>query len=173
MNQSIIQHLRATVAALALVSIAPLAMAQASAPTVRSVVVSESLQKKLEKDYGVREANVLKSELQRTVNRSLSQAGRTKVAWVNLTISDARPNKPTFEQMSKNTSISYGDSLGVGGAKIEATLYDSSGAVLGSVKHSWFSNSLQDVTALTTWGDASRAFSGAAHKIRKEAERDI
>jgi hypothetical protein len=167
-----IHPLKATAAALALLCAAPFASAQ-PAPTVRDVAISQDLQKKIEKDYGLQEADYLKGDLQRLVEQSLLEAGQTKVAWVSLTISDAKPNKPTFKQLTKNTSLSFADSLSLGGAKVEAKLYDSSGALLGTVKHSYFSNSLADVTALSTWTDANRAFNGAAYKIKKEAQRDI
>ncbi len=173
MDKSILQSLKAAVAAVALISIAPFAAAQTSPPKVKDVAISQDFQKKLEKDYGVREAARLKEDVQRVMNRSLSKAGQTKVAWVNVTISDARPNRPTFEQLSRNTSLSYLGSLSTGGAKIEATLYDASGAALGTVTHKWYSSDLQSVTVLDTWGDANRAFDSVAYKIRKEAERDI
>jgi hypothetical protein len=150
---------------------APLAMAQTDATQVRAIEIAPSLQTKLDKDYGQREARILKEELQRSVDRTLQKVGKSRVAFVDLTIEDAKPNKPTFQQLARNSSLSYSGSYSLGGARVQAKLYDSSGALLGTVSHEYYSSSLADITSEYGWADADRAFNGAARKIRKEAER--
>jgi len=147
------------------------ALAQADASQIRSIEIAPALQTKLDKDYGEREARVLKEDLQRTVDRSLKRLGKSRVAFVDLTIEDAKPNKPTFRQLAKNSSLSYAGSYSLGGAKVQARLYDSSGALLGAVSHEYYSRSLLDITSEYGWADADRAFDGVARKIQKEAER--
>jgi hypothetical protein len=147
------------------------AMAQSDVGRVRNIDIAPALQTKLEKDYGVREAAVLMADLQNAVERSLKRAGASKVAFVDLTLEDAKPNKPTFRQLTRSTSLSYSASIAIGGAKVDAKLFDSSGALIGTVSHEYYSGSLEDVTSQYSWADADRAFSGVARKIRKEAER--
>lgn len=147
------------------------ALAQADAGQVRAIEISTALQTKLDKDYGAREARILKEDLQRTVDRSLKKSGKSKVAFVDLTIEDAKPNKPTFQQLARNTSLSYSGSFGIGGAKVNAKLYDAAGVLIGTVTHEYYSRSLDDITSEYGWADADRAFNGAARKIQKEAER--
>ncbi len=155
----------------AIVSAGSAANAQSDAGQVRAIEISSELQTKFEKEYGVREAAALKQELQRTVDRSLKKMGPSKVAFVDLSIEDAKPNKPTFQQLSKNTSLSYSSSYSTGGAKVNAKLFDSSGALIGTVSHEYYSRGLNEVFSEYGWADADRAFSGAARKIQKEAER--
>lgn len=147
------------------------AVAQSDASQVRAIAFSSELQTKLDKDYGVREANTLRQELQRSVDRSLKKAGASKVAYVDLTIEDAKPNKPTFQQLAKNTSLSYSSSYSTGGAKVNAKLFDASGALIGTVSHEYYSRGLHEIFSEYSWADADRAFNGAARKIQKEAER--
>ena len=147
------------------------AIAQSDASQVRAVEISSELQSKFDKDYGAREAATLKQDLQRTVDRSLKKMGKSKVAFVDLTIEDAKPNKPTFQQLSRNTSLSYSSSYSTGGAKVNARLFDSSGALIGTVSHEYYSRGLNEIYSEYGWADADRAFNGAARKIQKEAER--
>ena len=147
------------------------AIAQSDAGQVRAIAISSELQTKFDKEYGVREAAALKQELQRTVDRSLKKMGPSKVAFVDLTIEDAKPNKPTFQQLSKNTSLSYSSSYSTGGAKVSAKLFDSTGALISTVSHEYYSRGLNEVLSEYGWADADRAFNGAARKIQKEAER--
>jgi hypothetical protein len=154
-----------------IVSTASVAVAQSDAGQVRTIEISTDLQTKIDKDYGAREANTLKQELQRSVDRSLKKMGKSKVAFVDLTIEDAKPNKPTFQQLSKNTSLSYSSSYSTGGAKVNAKLFDESGALIGTVSHEYYSRGLNEVWSEFGWADADRAFDGAARKIQKEAER--
>lgn len=165
------RRLLAALAFGALVSAGSGAIAQSDAGQVRAIAISTALQTKLDKDYGAREADTLKQELQRSVERSLKRVGNSKVAYVDLTIEDAKPNKPTFRQLAKNTSLSYASSYATGGAKVHAKLFDQSGALIGAVSHEYYSRSLADITSEYGWADADRAFDGAARKIQKEAER--
>lgn len=155
----------------ALVSAGSAAIAQSDAGQVRAIAFSTELQAKLDKDYGTREARTLRQELQRSVESSLKKAGKSKVAYVDLTIEDAKPNKPTFKQLAKNTSLSYSSSYSTGGAKVNAKLFDETGALIGTVSHEYYSQNLQDIMSEYGWADADRAFDGAARKIQKEAER--
>jgi len=154
-----------------IVSAGSTAVAQSDAGQVRAIAISTELQTKLNKDYGSREARILKEELQRSVDRSLKQMGKSKVAFVDLMIEDAKPNKPTFQQLAKNTSLSYAWSYSTGGAKVNAKLFDETGVLIGTVSHEYYSRGLDQITSEYGWADADRAFNGAARKIRKEAER--
>ncbi|MET0547430.1 MAG: hypothetical protein ABWZ40_14095 [Caulobacterales bacterium] len=165
-----ISKLKVFAAAASVMAMAVTSAVQA-APVVQEIVISKDLQKTLDKDYGAKEADFLKKDLREAVERSLDKSGATKVAYVKLTIDEAKPNRPTFYQTSKNTSLSYGDSRSLGGARVEAQLYDSSGALLSTVKHKYFTFNLDDVIAQSTWSDEQRAFDSAAYKIRREAEK--
>lgn len=84
---------------------------------------------------------------------------------LNLVITDAKPNRPTFEQMSKSSSLSM-RSFGIGGAKFEGTLVNASGEE-GMVSYGWYETDIRDAQYGGTWSDANRAIDRFARKTAK------
>ena len=88
----------AVLAALGLAGAAP-----ASALTVETTVSAE-FQTKLEKDYGLREREVLVEALTRKVEAVLAKKG-VVADRVVVTLEDAKPNRPTFQQVSDRPGL--------------------------------------------------------------------
>src|SRR5690242_18706293 len=100
-------------AALTLAAALGLADAAAAQVPAVSVTIGPKLQDKAD-ELGQRELDHLALDLQRSVESRLAgQAGRYE-----LTLIDARPNRPTFEQLGDKPGLSM-ESFGVGGATIE------------------------------------------------------
>jgi len=84
---------------------------------------------------------------------------------LNLVITDARPNRPTFNQISKATSLSM-RSFGIGGAKFEGSLASADGEQ-GDVSYAWYETDIRWAQGSGTWTDADRAIDKFARKIAK------
>ena len=149
-------------AILALAGLA-LAAAPASALTVETVIAPE-FQTKLEKDYGVREASVLTEKLALRIEQQFARQspGADRVV---VTIHDAKPNRPTFQQVSNKPDLDPIRSISIGGAKLSGVAYDASGREIGSLDYNWYETDLSQVIAAATWSDASWAFDRFARRF--------
>jgi hypothetical protein len=150
---------------LALVALAGLALAAApaSALTVEATVSSE-FQTKLEDDIGVREAKYLTESLTRKVETALARAG-VNVDRVVLTIHDAKPNRPTMEQVSNKPGLDPSRSISVGGARVTGVAYDASGAEIGRLDYDWYETDLTSAFGSATWTDARWTFDRFARRF--------
>jgi len=119
--------------------------------------------------FGQRDLDKLTKRLKTKMEARLEKHGITvsddATTVLNLIITDARPNRPTFRQMSKSVSLST-HSFGVGGAKFEGTLVNASGEQ-GNVSYSWFETDIRDAQYDGTWSDAYRAIDKFARKTAK------
>src|ERR1700744_4925412 len=97
-------------------------------PASVSVIVGPELQKKAVETLGVREIDDLAKELQKTVANRLAKTNAYDGAKIELVLVDAKPNHPTFKQLSDNTGLSL-RSFGVGGATIEGRAVSPDGQV--------------------------------------------
>ncbi len=148
----------AALAGLALVAAAP-----ASALTVEAKV-SPEFQTKLEEDYGVREAAVLTAALTSKVEDVFTRQG-VRADRVVVTIEDAKPNRPTWEQVSDKPGLDPMRSVSIGGARVSGVAYDASGAQIGSLDYDWYETDLSNVIAATTWSDARWTFDRFARRF--------
>jgi len=81
---------------------------------------------------------------------------------------DAKNNRPTFEQQSRETSLSF-RSFGLGGAEIEGELFTKDGTSLGTVKYAYYENQFDEFTQNTsTWTDAKIAISRFSNRIARD-----
>jgi len=119
--------------------------------------------------FGQKDLNRLTERLKTKMEARLEKNGITisdnATTILNLVITDARPNRPTFKQMSKSASLST-HSFGVGGAKFEGTLVNTSGEQ-GSVSYGWFETDIRDAQYGGIWSDAHRAIDMFARKTAK------
>jgi hypothetical protein len=136
---------------------APLASASAAIPISDvSVKIGGPLAAK-SKEYGARELDWLAAELRSDVQRALSAKGLTGGGGrLELTIVDAKPNRPTFAQMARTPGLSM-ESLSIGGARIEGYEVAPDGA-RRPVSYEWYETRLQDAVGSVTWSDAETAF---------------
>lgn len=138
-----------------LAALAGLALAAAPAASAMTVEakISPAFQEKLDKDYGVREAKVLTSYLTSKIESHFTRQG-VKADRVVVTIEDAKPNRPTFEQVSEKPGLDPIRSISLGGAHITGIAYDASGKEIGTLDYDWYETSLENTVASTTWTDA-------------------
>jgi hypothetical protein len=116
------------------------------------------------KAYGVRDVERLANELQRDVERELARTGGLdEGARVELTLVDAKPNRPTFKQLSATPGLSF-QSFGVGGATIEGRIVAANGAVT-PVGYSWYESDIRQAAHHGTWTDAEWAIDRFASRL--------
>lgn len=138
-------------------------VAPASAVTVE-VSQSEAFKEKLADDYGEREAAVLTAAMERKIERAFAKAG-VDADRVSIVIEDARPNRPTFQQLSDRIGLDGMRSISIGGAKVSGTAYDASGAVVGELEYKWYESDIRQSVGAPTWHDAKWAFDRFARKF--------
>lgn len=118
--------------------------------------------------YGQKDLDKLTMRLKKKMEAQLSKNGVTvsddAANVLNIVITDARPNRPTFEQLSQ-PGLSM-RSYGIGGAKFEGSLV-SSGQESGTISYAWYENDIRDAQYGSTWSDANRAIDRFARKTAK------
>jgi hypothetical protein len=152
----------------ALVALAGFALAAlpASALTVETKT-SPEFEEKLTEDYGVRERAILSEALAKKVEHSFTRAG-VQADRVVVTIHDAKPNRPTFYQVSDKPGLDPLRSISIGGAKVTGVAYDASGKEIGSLEYDWYESDLSNVIAAGTWQDARWVFTRFADRFAKK-----
>jgi hypothetical protein len=153
--------------ALAAAVAAGLAFAGPAAAVTVETKIAPEFQEKLEDDYGVREAGILSEALVKKIETQLASKG-AKVDRVVVTIHDAKPNRPTMEQVSEKMGLDPIRSISVGGAKVSGVAYDASGKEVGSVAYDWYETDIRQVLGSSTWHDARWAFDRFARKLAKQ-----
>lgn len=118
-------------------------------------------------ELGKRELDDLRGDLKRTVERELERAGQISPQGgrLDLVITDARPNRPTMQQMARKPGLSY-QSFSIGGAAVTG-IYSAPGGAGTPVAYSWYENDIREAWWRGTWGDANRAFDRFASKFAK------
>lgn len=150
------------ISALALASVLSLS---AHAEDMFKFSTSADFQEKLEDDYGERELETLTNKIRNDIVRELGKVGISP-ARIDVTILDAKPNRPTFEQLGAS-GLSF-RSFAIGGMDLKAIAYDASDQVLGELEYDWFERDIRDARFQSTWGDARRASSRFARKFAKQ-----
>lgn len=138
----------------------------ASAQTIQPVSYAPDFQTALEDDYGVREGAYLQETLTRFVSNELAERGLSnRGVAIELTIVDAKPNRPTFEQTADRPGLDPIRSISVGGAELRGVIRTAGGAEI-AVEHRYFSSDLYMASfSGDTWGDARRAMRRFAIKV--------
>jgi hypothetical protein len=150
-------------ALVALAGLALAAAAPASALTVEAKI-SPEFQTKLEDDYGVREAQILIKVLTSKVEATFAREG-VKAERVVLIIEDAKPNRPTMQQISDTPGLDPIRSISIGGARVSGVAYDASGVPIGTLDYDWYETDLSNVIGSTTWTDARWTFDRFARRF--------
>ncbi|HEV7353789.1 MAG TPA: hypothetical protein VGN74_11750 [Brevundimonas sp.] len=131
------------------------------APRV-AVALGPDLQDKAE-DIGQRDLDRLTGRLQREVEQALARDGGDVVS-ARLVLVDARPNRPTFEQVASRPGLDAFRSVSIGGARIEGEVTTADG-VTRPVSYDWYSSNLADVRGFGVWDDADRAIDRFARRL--------
>jgi hypothetical protein len=88
-----------------------------------------------------------------------------KAERVVVTIEDAKPNRPTWQQVSDKPGLDPMRSVSIGGARISGIAYDAAGAEIGSLDYDWYETDLSNVLAANTWSDARVTFDRFARRF--------
>ena len=119
--------------------------------------------------YGDRDLERLAERLEKKTLMRLEKYGvavdPNATTTVRLVITDADPNRPTFEQLGRDVSLSY-QSFGVGGAEFEGEIL-SGDAVVAEFSYGWKETDIRDAQYGGTWSDANRAIDRFAKKTAK------
>lgn len=153
---------------LALAAATLIATPALAAPAAVSVTVGPELQKKFDKTYGVREAQLLTADLQKSVETALSTSPAHDGARIELVLTDVKPNRPTFKQLGDTPGLSM-ESFGVGGAAIEGRIVSADGRE-SPVKYSWYETDIRQAYGNWIWHDAEWTFDRFARRLAKGQE---
>ena len=136
-----------------------------AAPVVSrvNVTIGPDLAKKAE-NLGPREFEILSADLKRSVERKLPPTSGGGA--LDLVIEDARPNRPTPQQLAKTAGLSY-DSFGVGGARISGAYVDPAGTRT-PIAYDWYENDIRWARTSGTWHDAQTAFDRLADRLSRD-----
>jgi len=120
--------------------------------------------------YGDRDLKRLTERLHAKLEQKFAKKGiqtsDTASTVLRITIEDARPNRPTFEQLSNEPSLSF-KSFGNGGAELQGELITAGGRSLGNMSYKWYETDIRDAKFGGTWNDAHRAIDRFASKAAK------
>ena len=141
------------------------ATAALAAPASVNVSVGSELQAKAVKTLGVREVNDLATELRTTVEKQVAKNPAYDGARIELVLTDAQPNRPTFKQLSDLPGLSY-ESFGIGGARIEGVAIAATGAVT-PINYKYYEDDIRWARHGGTWADAENAFQMFASDLRR------
>lgn len=121
--------------------------------------------------YGEKDLNRLSKTLGERLEQGFSKQGikvsETAPVTLIVTIEDAKPNRPTFRQLSSDPSLSF-QSFGLGGAELTGSLVDTQGNSLGVMDYRWYENDIRDAAFGGTWSDANIAIRRFAKKAAKD-----
>ncbi|MGD9965893.1 MAG: hypothetical protein AB7T59_05190 [Hyphomonadaceae bacterium] len=138
-----------------------LALAFPASAQTTPVSFSSEFQEALDDDFGVREGDILRASVVEAIDAELARRGVVNAGGIEVTIVDARPNRPTMQQLIDEPGLDGVASISIGGAELRANL--PGGEV---VTHRRYNHSLADVVGpATTWTEARRAIRQFAVKV--------
>lgn len=151
---------------LLLAAAAPAAV-QAQAAEVH-VVIGPELQEQA-RELGQNDLDRLTADLEAAVEKAVARSGKgVDGVRLELTLVDAKPSRPTFEQMARRPGLDM-RSVSNGGATIEGFEIRPDGE-RRSVEFSWYESDIRWAESRTTWTDAHRAFDLFASRYAKGRE---
>ncbi len=151
-----------TMTAAALLASASTALA---APASVSVTIGPELQAMAEEVYGTRDVQWVADDLRTSVERALARTGAHQDARVELVLTDARPNQPTFKQYGDTLGLSM-RSFGTGGAAFEGRIIAADGSET-PIAYKWYESDIRQAQYLATWSDAGTAVDRLARRISR------
>lgn len=156
-----------------LAGIAALSFATAAAAgpvTLAPISYSPEFQELLDEELGAREGEYLRESIAEAVSRELVERGATLGTGAPLTVEisivDADPNRPTFQQLRDQPGLDAFRSVSVGGAELRAVLRGADGAVVSEITHRRYNHSLADIGySAATWSEARVSIRQFANKV--------
>ena len=122
--------------------------------------------------YGQKEIDRLIEEVNEDLARDFGKEGiaisENASTTLRVTLVMAKPNRPTFNQLSEDIGLSF-SSFGVGGAELTAEVIGANGENLGSMEYDYYDsfNNLV-VRPIGVWEDADRAIAKFSRRATKK-----
>ncbi len=157
------------IATVAISALAGLLLAAPAFAVTVEAKTSPEFQAKLKKDIGVREEKILTDALTKRITKIFNERG-IKAERVVVTIEDAKPNHPTWEQTSNKPGLDPMRSVSVGGAHVTGIAYDASGKEIGRYDYDWYESDLSNVIPAATWSDAQTTFDRFARRFAQKLQ---
>lgn len=132
-----------------------------------NISYSDEFAESLEEDYGMREGERLMETVRKDLEQALEQKG-VDVARIDVTINDAKPNRPTLQQVSDQPGLDMFRSVSIGGMDLTAMAYDGEGNLAAEVQYDWYENDIRDVIGASTWWDAGRASDRFSRRLARQ-----
>jgi len=122
--------------------------------------------------YGDKEIVFLLNDLTEELERDFAKRdiviSDTAPTILKVTIERVKPNRPTINQLSQDSTLSF-NSFGIGGAEVTAEISSANGESLGRAEFDYFSSFLDGpITGRSSWFDTSRAFSRFSKRLSKK-----
>jgi hypothetical protein len=143
-----------------------IAAAPAHAVTVEAAF-SEDFKTKLDEELGEREGKVLTDIVSQKIEKQFAGIAAERVV---VTIKDAKPNRPTMQQVSDTSGLDPIRSFSIGGAKLSGVAYDASGKEIGKFDYKWYESDITQAQYQTTWHDARWAIDRFARRFAEEVK---
>lgn len=157
------------IATVAFSALAGLLLATPAFAVTVEAKTSPEFQEKLKDDIGVREEKILSDSLVKRVTKVFNERG-VKADRVVVTIEDAKPNHPTWEQVSNKPGLDSMRSVSVGGAHVTGIAYDAAGNEIGRYGYDWYESDLRNVIPAATWSDAQTTFDRFARRFAQKLQ---
>jgi len=135
----------------------------AAAPASVTVTVGPELQAKAAKTLGRRDIDDLAKDLQKSVEKQLAKTGAYDGARIELQLTDAQPNRPTFKQMADRPGLSY-ESFGIGGARIDGHAIAPDGHMT-PLSYSYYGPDIRWAHLSGAWADAEWTIDRFAYRL--------
>jgi hypothetical protein len=138
----------------------------AQADAVNTISLSPDAQKTFETKYGLREVDTLDRAIRVSIAQALAARGLAERPdlRIEVTLDEATPTRPTFQQMIDNVSLDM-RSVSLGGAALQARLVNAQGETVDTVKFRWYEYDLRNAFSSATWDDARQAIHLFARKV--------
>ena len=143
--------------------------AQAHADAVSTITLSPEARTAFHQKYGEREIATLSEAIRKSIARELAKRGIAESAnlRIEVTLVDALPSRPTFQQMSDNVSLDM-RSISNGGAELRARLVNGDGQTVSELTERWYESDIRSAFSRATWSDAQYAIRRFARKVAIE-----
>ncbi len=122
--------------------------------------------------YGEKDLKVIVGSLEKKMVQKFTKKGipisDDAPVTMRITIEEAKNNRPTFNQLSVEPSLSF-QSFGLGGASMSADFITDTGELLGTMSYSYYETNLfnRNTSLGPIWYDADRSFRFFASKSAK------
>jgi hypothetical protein len=144
--------------------------AQGAAPT--TVDFAPAVRAQLHKDFGTREADVLRSAILAALSKEERRDALPDGLTVKVTVRELMPTHPTMKQQLDNPSLSPVRTRYLGGADLVGELLDSQQQVLATVDYRNFADVLPaGAPSLDAWADARQSIDAFAAKLAASWEK--